>query len=167
MQLFQKVHGVDITHHNVCYSMLSCFFLIVAATQMRKPNFKVLSTCLLLKNAVYFQIYVSWPFPVDTSCIWPQMRPWSSLSRHCQKVATLFQLLIFLFQTIVCISGYSCKLHLVSFLHVSECSAHCAERSCDFTSGHCVMCKTGYDGDTCGQGKYGNSMHEPLYRGYY
>ena len=22
--------------------------------------------------------YVSWPFPVDTSCIWPQMRPWSS-----------------------------------------------------------------------------------------
>ena len=21
---------------------------------------------------------LGWPFPVDTSCIWPQMRPWSS-----------------------------------------------------------------------------------------
>ena len=31
-----------------------------------------------LKNAVYLQNYVSWPFPVDTSCIWPQMHPWSS-----------------------------------------------------------------------------------------
>ena len=33
---------------------------------------------LLVKNAVYLQNYVSWPFPVETSCIWPQMRPWSS-----------------------------------------------------------------------------------------
>ena len=41
----------------------------------------VLSTCLLLKNAVYRLNYVSWPFPVDTSCIWPQMRPWSSFRR--------------------------------------------------------------------------------------
>ena len=32
----------------------------------------------LLKNAVYLQNYVSWPLLVDTSCIWPQMRPWSS-----------------------------------------------------------------------------------------
>ena len=47
--------------------------------QMRVAKLKSASTCLLLKNAVYFQNYVSWPFPVDTSCIWRQMRPWSSL----------------------------------------------------------------------------------------
>ena len=39
---------------------------------------KVFTTCLLLKDAVYLRSYVSCPFPVDTSCIWPQMRPWSS-----------------------------------------------------------------------------------------
>ena len=44
-----------------------------------EPNLKVLITRLLLKNAVFLQNYVSWPFPMDTSCIWPQMRPWSSL----------------------------------------------------------------------------------------
>ena len=33
---------------------------------------------LLLKNTVYLQNYFSWPFVVDTSYIWPQMRPWSS-----------------------------------------------------------------------------------------
>ena len=38
---------------------------------------KLLITCLLLKNAVYLRNYVSWPFLVDTSCIWPQMHPWS------------------------------------------------------------------------------------------
>ena len=45
--------------------------------QMRIGKLKVLTTCLLLKNAVYLLNYVSWPFQVDTSCIWPQMRPWS------------------------------------------------------------------------------------------
>ena len=38
----------------------------------------MLSACLLTKNAVYLLHYVSWPLSVDTSCIWPQMRPWSS-----------------------------------------------------------------------------------------
>ena len=47
--------------------------------QMRVAKSKVLSTCLLLKNAVYHLNYVSWPFMVDTSCIWSQMCPWSSL----------------------------------------------------------------------------------------
>ena len=32
-----------------------------------------------LKSAVYLQNRVSCPFPVDTSCIWPQMRPQSSV----------------------------------------------------------------------------------------
>ena len=42
----------------------------------------MLSTCLLLKNAVYLLNSVSWPFPVDTSCIWPEMRLWSSSFCH-------------------------------------------------------------------------------------
>ena len=33
----------------------------------------VLSTHLLLKNAVYLQNHVTCPFPVDKSCMWPQM----------------------------------------------------------------------------------------------
>ena len=37
-----------------------------------------LITRLLLKNAVCLQNHVGCPFPLDTSCIWPQMRPWSS-----------------------------------------------------------------------------------------
>ena len=39
---------------------------------------KLKSACLLTKNAVYLLNYVSWPLSVDTSSIWPQMRPWSS-----------------------------------------------------------------------------------------
>ena len=49
-------------------------------TAIVKPNLKVLTRRLLLKNAVYLQNHGSCPFPVDTSCIWPQMRPWSILS---------------------------------------------------------------------------------------
>ena len=45
-----------------------------------KPNLKMLTTCLLLKKAVYLQNHGSCPFLVDTSCIWPQMDPWSILS---------------------------------------------------------------------------------------
>ena len=30
---------------------------------------------LITKNAVYLLNYVSWPLSVDTSSIWPQMRP--------------------------------------------------------------------------------------------
>ena len=30
-------------------------------------------------NVVYLLNYISWPFPVDTSCIWPQMCPWYTL----------------------------------------------------------------------------------------
>ena len=45
-----------------------------------KPNLKVLTIRLVLKNAVYLQNHGSCPFLVDTSCIWPQMRPWSILS---------------------------------------------------------------------------------------
>ena len=36
--------------------------------QTRIGKLKVLTTCLLLKNAVYLRNYISWPFPVDTSC---------------------------------------------------------------------------------------------------
>ena len=36
----------------------------------------MLTTRLLLKNTVYLQNHVSCSFTVDTSCIWPQMRPW-------------------------------------------------------------------------------------------
>ena len=50
------------------------------------PSFKV----LLLKNVVYLRNYVSWPFPVDTPCIWPQMRPWSS----CIIVCTIENILV-------------------------------------------------------------------------
>ena len=32
----------------------------------------------IVKNAVYLQNHVSCPFPVDTSCILPQMHPWST-----------------------------------------------------------------------------------------
>ena len=32
--LLQNVHGVDITHDNVCSSMLSCFFSYVAAVSI-------------------------------------------------------------------------------------------------------------------------------------
>ena len=40
VQLLQNVHGVDITHYNVCSSMLSCFFSYVAATiKGVLPNF--------------------------------------------------------------------------------------------------------------------------------
>ena len=45
--------------------------------QMRVAKLKS-AYSLLLKNVVYLQNYISWPFPVDTSCMWPQMRPWSS-----------------------------------------------------------------------------------------
>ena len=44
-----------------------------------KPNLKVLTTRLLLKNAVHLQTHGSCLFLVDTSRIWPQMRPWSIL----------------------------------------------------------------------------------------
>ena len=46
--------------------------------QMRIAKLKSACNSLIIENAVYFLNYVSWPFPVDTSCIWPQMRPWSS-----------------------------------------------------------------------------------------
>ena len=37
------------------------------------PNLKGLTTCLLLKNAVCLQNFVSCSLPVDTSCIWSQI----------------------------------------------------------------------------------------------
>ena len=39
VQFWQKVHGVDITHVNVCSSMLSCFYSYVAATINRASYF--------------------------------------------------------------------------------------------------------------------------------
>ena len=57
--------------------------------QMKVAKLKMLTSCLLLKNAVYLQNYVSWPFPVDTSCIWPQIRPWSSCIHRRHSVDTL------------------------------------------------------------------------------
>ena len=39
VQFWQKVHGVDITHNNVCSSMLSCFYSYVAATINRASYF--------------------------------------------------------------------------------------------------------------------------------
>ena len=47
--------------------------------QMRVGKLKSAFNLLIIENAVYLLNYVSWLFPVDTSCIWPQMRPWSSL----------------------------------------------------------------------------------------
>ena len=38
VQFLQKVHGVDITHDNVCSSMLSCFYSYVAAT-INRPSY--------------------------------------------------------------------------------------------------------------------------------
>ena len=39
VQFLQKVHGVDITHDNVCSSMLSCFYSYVATTINRASYF--------------------------------------------------------------------------------------------------------------------------------
>ena len=39
VQFLQKVHGVDITHDNVCSSMLSYFYSYVAATINRASYF--------------------------------------------------------------------------------------------------------------------------------
>ena len=46
VQFWQKVHGVDITHDNVCSSMLSCFYSYVAATINRAS----ISSCLWHNN---------------------------------------------------------------------------------------------------------------------
>ena len=46
--------------------------------QMRVAKLKSAFNLLIIENAVYLLNYVSWPIPVDTSCVWPQMRPWSS-----------------------------------------------------------------------------------------
>ena len=46
--------------------------------QMRVAKLKSAFNLLIIEKAVYLLNYVSWPFQVDTSCIWPQMRPWSS-----------------------------------------------------------------------------------------
>ena len=43
--------------------------LIIGPRSLQCETNQVLSTCLLLKNAVYLLNYVSLPFPVDTSCI--------------------------------------------------------------------------------------------------
>ena len=48
--------------------------------QIRVAKLKSASACLLTKNAFYLLNYVSWPLSVDTSSIWPQMRPFSSWS---------------------------------------------------------------------------------------
>ena len=48
VQFWQKVHGVDITHDNVCSSMLSCFYSYVAATINRRP---ISSYCYYLPPA--------------------------------------------------------------------------------------------------------------------
>ena len=39
VQFWQKVYGVDITHDNVCSSVLSCFYSYVAATTNRASYF--------------------------------------------------------------------------------------------------------------------------------
>ena len=56
--------------------------------QMRVAKLKSAFNLLIVENAVYLLNYVSWPFPVDTSCIWPQMRPWSSYFSftHCDLI---------------------------------------------------------------------------------
>ena len=62
-------------------NLLMCLDLTLGPTLKVKqgtPNLEVLTTCLLLQNAVYLQNHGNCPFTVDTSCIWPQMRPWSS-----------------------------------------------------------------------------------------
>ena len=67
--------------------------------QMRVAKLKSAFNFLLLKNAVFLLNYVSWPFPVDTSCIWPQMHPWSSYMYFhlivLSPVTAVLQLIIF------------------------------------------------------------------------
>ena len=46
--------------------------------------FRILN--VIVKNAVYLQNHVSCPVPMDTSCIWPQMRPWSSFALDVLRV---------------------------------------------------------------------------------
>ena len=48
--------------------------------QTRVAKLKRAYNLLIIENAFYLQKYVGCPFPVDTSCIWPQMHPWSSSS---------------------------------------------------------------------------------------
>ena len=50
-KFWQKVHGVDITHDNVCSSMLSCFYSYVQLLSTGRPisslkhDYKVTSYC--------------------------------------------------------------------------------------------------------------------------
>ena len=47
--------------------------------QMRVAKLKSAYNLLNIeKKCCLSSKYVSWPTPVDTSCIWPQMHPWSS-----------------------------------------------------------------------------------------
>ena len=46
--------------------------------QIRVAKLKSAFSLLINENAVYLLNYGSWPLSVDTSSIWPQMRPWSS-----------------------------------------------------------------------------------------
>ena len=41
VQFWQKVHGVDITHDNVCSSMLSCFYSHLLSTGRPISSFNV------------------------------------------------------------------------------------------------------------------------------
>ena len=47
--------------------------------QMRVAKLKSAYNLLIVKKCSLSSKLFSWPFPVDTSCIWPQMHPWSSL----------------------------------------------------------------------------------------
>ena len=46
--------------------------------QIRVAKLKSAFSLLINENAFYLLNYVSWPLSVDTSSIWPQMRPISS-----------------------------------------------------------------------------------------
>ena len=53
---FGKVHGVDITHDNVCSSMLSCFYSHLLSTGRPISSYKFGSLFFSLKNFYIFDI---------------------------------------------------------------------------------------------------------------
>ena len=62
VQFWQKVHGVDITHDNVCSSMLSCFYSHLLSTG--RPISSLLNMLftefLVSYNIVKLQTSMSW-----------------------------------------------------------------------------------------------------------
>ena len=54
----KKVHGVDITHDNVCSSMLSCFYLHLLSTGRPISSLLINVVILLLNSLSILCLYV-------------------------------------------------------------------------------------------------------------